>query len=70
MNVKIADAAPSLDRTLNVLGREQNQQIRAAITANTTVHWLWLVMVLRYLALTKTCSPYVLLVALLDCIDS
>jgi hypothetical protein len=48
---------PSFERALKVLGSELNQQIIVAITAKTTVHWLWLVMVLRYLALTSTCRP-------------
>jgi len=57
MKVKNADAVPSFERALKVLGSELNQQIIVAITAKTTVHWLWLVMVLRYLALTSTCRP-------------
>ena len=40
MNVKNADPVPSFDRALKVLGREQNQQMIVAMTANTTVHWL------------------------------
>ena len=40
MKVKNADAVPSFDRALKVLGREQNQQMMVAITAKTTVHWL------------------------------
>jgi L-asparaginase/Glu-tRNA(Gln) amidotransferase subunit D len=57
MNVKKADAVANLERALKVRGREQNQQIIVAITANTTVHSLWLVMVFRYFADTKTWSP-------------
>jgi hypothetical protein len=57
MKVKNADPVPNLERALKVLGREQTQQIRVAITAKTTVHSLWLVIVLRYLALTSTCKP-------------
>jgi hypothetical protein len=57
MNVKNADPVPNFDRALKVLGREQNQQIIVAITAKTTVHSLWLLMVLRYLELTSTCKP-------------
>lgn len=52
INVKKADPVPSFESILKVLGREQNQLMIVAITANTTVHSLWLVMVLRYLALT------------------
>jgi hypothetical protein len=58
MKVKNADAVPSFERALKVLGREQNQQIMVAMTAKTTVQWLWLVIVLRYLALTSTCKPW------------
>lgn len=57
MNVKKAEAVPNFERASKVLGREQNQQIIAAMTAKTTVHWLWLVMVLRYVVETKTWSP-------------
>jgi len=38
IKVKKADAVASLERALNVLGREQNQQMRVAMTAKTTVH--------------------------------
>ena len=38
MNVKNAEAVPSFERALKVLGKEQTQQMIAAITANTTVH--------------------------------
>lgn len=54
MKVKSAEAVPSLESMLNVRGSEANQQMMAAITAKTTVHWLWFVIVFRYLALTKT----------------
>jgi hypothetical protein len=57
MKVKNAEAVPNFDKALKVLGREQIQQISVAMTAKTIVHWLWLVMVLRYLALTRTCRP-------------
>jgi hypothetical protein len=57
MNVKNAEPVPNFDRALKVLGREETQQMSVAITAKTTVHWLWLVMVLRYLALVRTCRP-------------
>ena len=57
MKVKNADAVPSFERALKVLGREQNQHIIVAMTAKTTVHSLWLVIVLRYLALTSICKP-------------
>lgn len=40
MKVKNADAVPSFESALKVLGREQNQQIIVAMTAKTTVHWL------------------------------
>jgi hypothetical protein len=61
MNVKNADAVPSFERALKVLGSELNQHIIVAMTAKTTVHSLWLVIVLRYLALTSTCRPWPLL---------
>lgn len=57
MKVNRAEAVPNFDSALNVLGSEANQQMTAAITAKTTVHWLWLVMVLRYLEVTSTCNP-------------
>lgn len=57
-NVKRADTVASLERALKVRGREQNQQIIVAITANTIVHWLWLVMVFRYFVETKMCRPW------------
>jgi hypothetical protein len=53
-NVKMAEPRPSLDKPLNVLGNEHTQQMRVEITAKTTVHWLWFVMVFRYFALTRT----------------
>jgi hypothetical protein len=40
MNVKKAEAVPSFDRALKVLGREEIQQMSVAITAKTIVHWL------------------------------
>ena len=40
MKVKKAEAVPSFERALKVLGREQNQHIRTAIIEKTMVHWL------------------------------
>lgn len=57
MNVKNAEAVPSFDSALKVLGRDETQHMSVAITAKTIVHWLWLVIVLRYLALVRTCRP-------------
>lgn len=57
MKVKNAEAVASRESALKVRGSEQNQQIIVAITANTTVHWLWFVMVFKYLALTRTWRP-------------
>lgn len=58
MNVKKADPVPNFDKALKVLGSENTQQMIVAMTAKTTVHSLWLVIVLRYLALVSTCRPY------------
>lgn len=58
MNVNSADALAILASVLNVLGREANQQTIAAMTANTTVHWLWFVIVFKYVDVTRTCSPW------------
>jgi len=58
MNVKTADAVPSLARVLNVLGREQKNEMMATMTPKTIVHWLWLVTVFRYLEPTRTWKPY------------
>jgi hypothetical protein len=60
--VKKADPVPNFERALNVLGSEKIQQMIVAITAKTMVHSLWLVIVLRYLALVRTCRPCVSLV--------
>jgi hypothetical protein len=38
MNVKIAEAVASFASVENVLGREQSQQMIAAMTENVTVH--------------------------------
>lgn len=38
MKVKNADAVPSFERALKVLGSELNQHIIVAMTAKTTVH--------------------------------
>ena len=57
MKVKTAENVASLARAEKVLGREQIQQIMVEMTANTMVHWLWLVIVFKYLALTRTCRP-------------
>lgn len=57
MNVKNADTVASFASAEKVLGREQTQQIMVEITANVMVHWLWFVMVLKYLALTSTWRP-------------
>lgn len=38
MNVKNADTVANLDNALNVLGREQNHEMTAAITEKTMVH--------------------------------
>jgi len=40
MNVKRAEAVPSFDSALKVLGSEEIQQISVAMTAKTMVHWL------------------------------
>lgn len=56
--MKKADPVPSFERALKVLGNEKTQQMIVEITANTMVHSLWFVMVLRYLALVRTCRPY------------
>src|SRR2546423_11833332 len=40
MNVKKADAAPALERELNVLGSEQRKDTTAPIAAKPTVHTL------------------------------
>ena len=58
MNVKKADPVPNFDKALKVLGSENTQQMIVAMTAKTMVHSLWLVIVLRYLALVSTCRPY------------
>lgn len=57
MNVKRAEIVASLERALKVLGREATKQMRVAMTAKTIVHWLWLVIVFKYLALTRMCKP-------------
>ena len=62
MKVKKADPVPNFERALKVLGSEKIQQTIVAITAKTMVHSLWFVIVLRYLALVRTCKPYDLLI--------
>lgn len=61
MKVKKADAVARFASDLNVRGSEQTQQMMAEMTAKVMVHWLWFVIVLRYLALTA----YVLDVSML-----
>jgi hypothetical protein len=52
-NVKSAEKRASLASAENVLGREQIQEMTAMIAEKPTVHMLWFVIVLRYLAPTK-----------------
>jgi len=54
INVKKAEAVPSLESVENVRGMEKKKQIMAAMTEKMTVHMLWLVIVLRYLADVRT----------------
>ena len=58
MKVKKADAVPSLERVEKVRGVEKKKQIMAEMREKTTVHWLWFVMVLRYLAEVRTWRPW------------
>lgn len=57
MNVKNAERVASFDRVLNVLGSEQTKEMTAKMAEKPTVHMLWPVIVLRYLAPTKTWRP-------------
>lgn len=58
MKVKNADAVPSLERVEKVRGMEKKKQITAEMTEKMTVHMLWLVIVLRYLAEVRTWRPW------------
>ena len=56
--VKKAERVASLESVLNVLGSEQTKEMTAKMAAKPTVHTLWLVIVLRYLAPVKTWRPF------------
>ena len=55
--VKKAEAVAILESVENVRGSEQKKEIIAIMTANPTVHMLWLVIVFRYLAPVRTWRP-------------
>lgn len=63
MKVKTADTAPSFARPSKVRGSEHTQQIRNMMTEKVTVLQLTslsaAVMVLRYLAPTRTWRPWI-----------
>ena len=61
MNVNKAEAAPNLERALNVLGKEQIQQMTNKTIEKLTVRQPTesdAVMVFKYFAPTRTCSPW------------
>lgn len=58
MKVKSAESVASFDRVSNVRGNEHAQDRTAQIAENPTVQTAPLLMVFRYLAPTKTWSPY------------
>ena len=60
MNVNTAEAVAPLERAPKVRGREQIQEMTATMAEKPMVQTEWLVMVLRYLAPTKQCNPYIL----------
>ena len=55
--VKNAESVASLERVLNVLGKEQTHEMTVMITEKEIEHMEWLVIVFKYLAPTKTCRP-------------
>lgn len=58
-NVKNALKVARKLRVSNVRGRDAKKQMNAVMAENTIVQAPWLVIVLRYLAPTKTCTEVV-----------
>lgn len=58
INVNRAEPAPSLESALNVRGSDANQQTIAVMNAKAIVHTEWSVIVFKYSAPTRQCSPY------------
>ena len=57
IKVKKADAVPKRARVLKVRGIDAKKEMTATMALKPIVQMLWPVMVLRYLAPVKQCSP-------------